>query len=217
MKKYNAEQRPGESIERYYLRLAKVADQRLVRLEEAAKEEKYKGAKTFAYARAARDIVHWGGNAEKPRFNTKPPQNKAQLKAKINDIKTFIEAQSSTKSGIREHYINNANKINELYHTDIDWQDVAAFYGKEKNANLDKQFGSKDVVIAIANLQKIIDDNNIKPKDAEDLQRILQGIQAQKKFELHKGKKFDNKIARQNVKTVINDIDLLSDMYDMLT
>ena len=214
---YNLNQRPGESIEKYYLRLAKVADQRLVRLEEASKEERYKGAKTFAYARAARDIVHWGGNAEKPRFNTKPPKNKAQLQAKINDIKTFLEAKSSTKSGIKAHYIANANKINELYLTNIDWVDVANFYGKEKNADLDRQFGSKDVVIAIANLQKIIEDNDLKPKSAEQLQQMLQKIKTEKKFELHDKKGFNDKIARQNVNTVINDLDLLSDMYDMLT
>ena len=98
---YNYEIKPGESIEAYYHRIAKVADQRLVRLEKLEGQEGYGNALQWAYKRAMSDIETWSGEGAS-RFNTKAPANANQLKAKINDIKTFLGSESSTKSGITE-------------------------------------------------------------------------------------------------------------------
>ena len=85
---YNLDQKPDETMVQYYKRLAKTADQRMVRLEKASQEPYFKVATEWAYAKATRDILKWippGDNkSTKLRFNTKPPEGE-DLIAKIND------------------------------------------------------------------------------------------------------------------------------------
>ena len=137
MKPYDVEMRPGETLERYYRRLAKVADQRLDRLEDLSKTEGYEGAANWAYTQAANAInKKWGGNRDpkKPRFNTKPPANANQLKAKINDIKEFIKAPTSTPGGINAVYKEKAKTFNKNQGTNIKWDDWAEYldrFGKK--------------------------------------------------------------------------------------
>ena len=74
-------------LEKEYRKLAKRADQRLLRLEEYAGRKGFSGILSFAYRVAKRDIRSWSGDTQKkPRFNTAPPKNTNQLKAKIADI-----------------------------------------------------------------------------------------------------------------------------------
>ena len=166
MAKYNLEMKPGEDIERYYRRLAKVADQRLVRLEKLAQQEGFAGVTNYAYQRAMRDIEQWQGAVlvKKPRFNTKPPANVNQLKAKINDIRTFLGAETSTKSGIMRIYVKRANSINEKYGTNLTWEDLYDFYGKNKDADLNNKYASKTIIQAIGVIQKKLgeDDGSLK-------------------------------------------------------
>ena len=70
---YNVDYKPGESDLQYYKRLAKVADQRLVRLEELAglREGKpgvpgYEAVTQYAYAKAMRDLELYGGGTVSP-------------------------------------------------------------------------------------------------------------------------------------------------------
>lgn len=126
---YNINMRVGETLEQYYKRIAKVADQRLVRLEQLAESPAYAGASKWAYNRAMQDIRKWsGGNAK--RFNTKAPENKGQLKAKINDIQAFLGSITSTKGGINEVYKKRAETFNKKYNMDMKWQDLAKFLDK---------------------------------------------------------------------------------------
>lgn len=134
------------SLESEYRRLAKRADQRLVRLEQLAESTpEYKGIKEFAYKKAMRDIRSWSGENAK-RFNTAPPSNTNQLKAKIADIKRFLESASSTigrtreTKGIQQIYQQRANTINEKFGTDFNWKDLArlfesGLYKKIKNSS----------------------------------------------------------------------------------
>lgn len=127
-------------LEKEYRRLAKRADQRLLRLENISNPESpnynpmYKSVKEYAYKRAVRDIRAWSGDVEKPRFNTAPPSNTNKLKAKIADIKRFLEAASSTigrtkeTKGITKVYQDRANTINEKYGTNFTWQQLAKFF-----------------------------------------------------------------------------------------
>lgn len=133
------------ALEKEYRKLAKRADQRLVRLEQLAKSSEYSGVLNFAYRKAQRDIRAWSGeNAS--RFNTKPPSNTNQLKAKIADIKRFLESASSTigrtkeTKGIKEIYQDRADTINERYGTDFNWRDLARLF----ESNLYKKIKSKD-------------------------------------------------------------------------
>ena len=130
MAETNINKQLNESLEQYYRRLAKQADQRLVRLEKLAAQGDpgYKGVLSWAYARAEYDISHkWGGSSTKPRFNTKPPEDVNALKAKINDIQSFLEDKTSTKSGIDKGYKKKADKMRSEYGLDINWQDWAEY------------------------------------------------------------------------------------------
>lgn len=173
MAKYSFEQKPGESIEKYYRRIAKVADQRLVRLERLADQPGYGNAKQWAYRRAASDIETWGGNIEKPRFNTKPPENINALRAKINDIKAFLGSESSTKSGITETYKTRANTINSKYGTSFQVDDIAKVFNNGLMKKLEaKGFSSKTILKAIGYIQdNATDEDALKAMQAEARKR----------------------------------------------
>lgn len=161
---YNIEQKPGETIEHYYKRLAKVADQRLRRLEDLQGVEGYENAWKWAYKSAQKDIEKWGGRAEKGRFDTAAPSDPRQLRAKINDIKAFLGAKSSTKSGITEVYKKRAKTWNEKYGTDVSWEDLAKYYSRGINKKLERDMNSdvanKAIAVIRSNLKdgKTIDD-----------------------------------------------------------
>ena len=162
---YNIEQKPGESIEHYYKRLAKVADQRLVRLERLSEQAGYENAWKWAYKSAQKDIEKWGGSK---RFNTAPPSDQRQLKAKINDIKAFLGAKSSTKSGITEVYKKRAKTWNEKYGTDVSWEDLAKYYSRGINKKLERDMNSDVVNKAIA----VIRSNIREGKTIDDLRHL---------------------------------------------
>lgn len=165
---YNYEMRPGENIQSYYRRIAKVADQRLVRLEQLADQEGYGNAMQWAYKRAQRDISTWSGERAK-RFNTKPPENINQLKAKINDIKAFLGSESSTKSGIQKTYNQRLKTINQKYGTKYQADDLQKLFSSSLWKKLEtKGIDSDTVMKAIGYIKnEAIDDD------------ILKGLQAQ--------------------------------------
>lgn len=165
-----------------YRRLAKQADQRLVRLEAYKHDRGFETATKWAYARAQKDINQWNyqravevsrqkypdiSDQERAkkindimanaghRFNTAPPSNTTQLQAKINDIKTFLEKPTSTKRGIINSYKKRADTINKKYGTDFTWQDLAEYYLSGTADKLDSKFGSKTALKTIAAIQKL--------------------------------------------------------------
>lgn len=161
---YNIEQKPGESLDAYYRRLAKVADQRLVRLEKLKDVPGYENAWKWAYNSAQADIKKWGGGT---RFNTAPPTNPMQKKAKINDIKAFLGAKTSTKQGITNVYKKRADTFNKKYGTDFTWEDLANYYGKKINERLEKYMASEVANRAIA----VINSKIRQGATIEELQR----------------------------------------------
>ena len=168
------EQRPGESLEAQYRRLAKVADQRLVRLERLAQQEGYGNADQWAYKKAMRDIATWSGDAA-TRFNTKPPENIKQLQAKINDIKSFLGAPSSTKSGIQRVYQTRANTINNIYGTNFSTGDLEDLFSSSFWKKVDaKKIDSDTVMKAIGFITERIEKDPAHRTNEE----ILKGLQA---------------------------------------
>lgn len=155
-KRYNTEQKPGESDYKYYRRLAKVADQRMVRLEQLSEQPEFKKVKKYAYNVALRDIQKY--NKGKKRFNTKPPEEEELLKEKIQDIKHFLELPTSKKAGIVEVYKKRADTINERYGTNFTWQELADFFNKAYNDKISKYVaGSKTALYAIGTIQQTED------------------------------------------------------------
>jgi len=163
-----------QSALKEYRKLAKRADQRLLRLERHASEPKYENILQYAYARAMRDIKSWSGDNAK-RFNTKPPSNTKQLMAKINDIKWFLKSATSTikptkdnavykyengkkvlvGGGVDLTYVKRAQTLNARYGTDISWENVGWMFESALYRKLDKKFNdSKTAVQIIGQLQK---------------------------------------------------------------
>lgn len=136
-----------KKLEVEYRKLAKRADQRLARLE--AYSHEYKGVLNYAYAKALHDIRNWSGENAK-RFNTKPPANTNQLRAKIKDIETFLKSETSTLYGSKKDgtkgiigvYQKRANTINKKYGLDLNWKQLANFFEKGVFEKLENSFDS---------------------------------------------------------------------------
>lgn len=149
------EQKPGESLDKYYTRLAKAADQRLVRLEqlENSSNRYYQNITKFAYANAQDAIKRWSGEGSN-RFNQKKPTDPTMLKAKIEDIKSFLSAPTSTKKGIDLMYKKQADTINKRLGTKLTWQELANYRENAKSSKADSKYGSDVVLIAIDKIKK---------------------------------------------------------------
>ena len=152
-----------------YRKLAKRADQRLVRLEKYSQQDKYSNILQYAYARAQRDIRSWSGE-NATRFNTKPPSNINSLQGKINDIKTFLQSASSSikptqdnavyndkgqiiGGGIDLTYQKRADTLNQKYGTDVTWENVGSIFESTLYKKLSKKYSSKTAVRIIGKLQ----------------------------------------------------------------
>lgn len=168
---YNLEQKPGESLEKYYHRLAKTADQRLVRLESYEHDKYFKPATQWAYSRAQHDLQRWTGQgpgAKKLRFNTAAPKDPEKLISKINDIKTFLVSPTSTKQGIIDVYKKRADTLNRKFGTQFTWKSLAKYYDSGQADLWDSKFGSKTALYTIAEIQKMSDKKIEEIRKAEE-------------------------------------------------
>ena len=157
-KAYDIEMREGESELQYYKRLAKAADQRLVRLEKLSQQEGFKGVKQYAYARAMYDISIYGKGK---RFNTALPKDEETgeidrriMKERIMSMRDFLTSVTSTKAGIQETYVARVNTINEKYGTQYTWQQFADFIRSSYGKKTMKKVDSDLVLKAIAKVQQ---------------------------------------------------------------
>lgn len=144
-----------ETLEHAYTRLAKQADQRLVRLEQLAdaQPDKYQGALKFAYGSAAADLKNIKGSIGKPRFNRAMPTDKKTLHARVNDMISFINSPSSTKGGIDKIYQKRVDTINKNYGTNFTWEEWARFLETKKD-DFNKDWNSDIVLKAIGKMQQ---------------------------------------------------------------
>ena len=146
-----------DDLVKEYRKLAKRADQRLVRLEKLSTQKDFKQVKQWAYKNAVTDALEWGASPDKPRFNIKPPKSTISLKAKIQDIKNFLEKPTSTKAGIIKVYDKKAKTLNEKYKEyglDLTWSDVGTFFESALYKKLSKKYASGTVIKAIATMKK---------------------------------------------------------------
>lgn len=147
-----------EELVKEYRKLAKRADQRLVRLEALSRSAKYENVLKYAYRVAEKNIESYGYVKNRPRFNTKPPKNSNTLQAKINDIKQFLESVSSTKRGIVSVYEKRAKTLNKNMKLKGDdkftWQELADFFQSKSYEKLASSFGSKTVFDTIGKIKK---------------------------------------------------------------
>ena len=169
--RYDFDIRPGETDLEYYRRLAKTADQRLVRLEKLKSEPGFESVDKFAYARAMRDIEVYGGGK---RFNTKPPEARSLFNEKIADMLRFLQSPTSTKGGIIEVYQKRADTLNEKYKAaglNVTWQDIANLHDSGLLTAAKMAMGSDTTWIAIGQVE-----NN-----AEKIKQVLKEGQKNEK------------------------------------
>lgn len=160
-----------EELMREYRRLAKRADQRLVRIERyAGQREAIKGEKaipgmekltSYAYRKALWDIKKWSG-AEAKRFNTAPPNNTNQLKAKIADIRNFLESDTSRVTTTRNIYQKRVDTINEKYGTSFTWEQFGEFMNSKLYEKLSNTYYLAEILRAFG----VIQQNKKQIKDA---------------------------------------------------
>ena len=146
-----------DDLVKVYKKMAHDADRRLLRLEAASKMENMKVASRWAYARAMRDIEGWSGEGAR-RFETKPPKSLAGLQAKIEDIRTFLLAPTSTPGQIKAIARKRAASLNKTLGTDFKWDEVGKFfesslYNKLTDPNGEK-YASKTAMKVIAKIRK---------------------------------------------------------------
>ena len=144
-----------------YKKLARKADSRLRAIESYAQQTHYKGIERYAYARAMRDIELWSGSGKK-RFDTKPPDTLEGIRAKVNDIKTFLESPTSTKAGVTDIYKKRADTINKEYGTNFTWQELADYYTSTSHEKAAELYGSSTELLAFAAETHRIDVNAIR-------------------------------------------------------
>lgn len=121
--------------EQYYKRLAKIADQRLVRLEKlAASNQDYKNVLNYAYrdaVEALKDLGMSPNKAGQMRFN-RATKNKNTLRGRINAATRFIEAVSSQKSAIDKMYKQKVDSINNTLglsgNERLTWEDLSKIF-----------------------------------------------------------------------------------------
>ena len=173
-KKTNLNKEPGESDKAYYIRLAKQADQRLVRLEKLSKQKGFEAVTSYSYATAMNDLKNFG----QKRFNAKVPDPSTEegaflFREKLAAVKEFLKAPSSTKQGIKSVYQTKVDTMNARYGTDFSWQDMADFFNTGYAQKLFNELkASKTVMKAIG----IIQHNLKEVKEGTDENLNLNGV-----------------------------------------
>lgn len=138
-----------------YKRLAKSADARLRALEGARYKKGFEAITQYAYKRAMHDI----GRGDRGRFDVST-KNKTynEIVGMMNDVRRFYQSPTSTITGTRAVYVNNAKAFNDKFGTNFTWQQLAVLFDKntglyEKITNADNKLGSPRIVRAIAIMQ----------------------------------------------------------------
>lgn len=119
-------------LKKEYRKLAKRADQRMVRIEQLeAKGGIYQNVTKYAYRAAQREIRRFGGEANeegKMRFNQNMPLNYNALIGKTAAIRRFLDAPTSSKRGIDTVFKDKAAIYNAATGSDFTWQQFANYW-----------------------------------------------------------------------------------------
>ena len=112
-----------QKLKKEYVKLAKRADQRLVRL-----ERRFKTApelEGMAYKRAVFDIFKLTGIGGMPRFNRAIPKDLKHLRRALKNVERFLRAVTSTWKGYqRKDLQKRVNTLNQKYNTNYTPEDL---------------------------------------------------------------------------------------------
>lgn len=185
------DQMPFESDIDYYKALARQANARLTRIENAASDPRYSNMSKYAYRNAQYDIHKITGSDANTRFDYNIPEtkageiNKTELHRRLNAVQKFLESPSSTKTGLKAVYEKRAQTINQKYgyYTGADgkrhkrgdwknltWEDMAKYYESDIAQQEDKTFGSKTELRALGAIKRV-------SNDPDKIRKALEGNQ----------------------------------------
>ena len=147
-----------DDLVRQLTKLAKRADQRMVRLEQAEGQRGYEHITSFSYSKAEAEIERFSGQlkeGQKPRWNRATPKTKQEVQAKIAAINRFLESETSTKSGVKEGYKRRAETLKDRLGIDVAWQDLGKFFKSPAYQKLISVIpGSHTAVKTLAKIQR---------------------------------------------------------------
>lgn len=144
-----------------FRKLAKRADQRLVRMEQAGKTN------VGAYRGAMRRVSQFSPGGK--RFNVKVPKDVRAVRARISAVREFLAAETSTAKGRKAVSKRIRDTIRDKYGLDIknDDQLTAVFEGGLWSA-LNARFGSDTAIQILATVQQSDQDVKDAILDASD-------------------------------------------------
>lgn len=108
-----------EELQKLYVKLAKRADQRLVRLQALQHEQGFKNVTKYAYKTAQTNIKNMGADTSKGLllFNKKQfysdDLTMTQLHSNLNKVIQFLDSPTSTRQGIEKIYKKRAEQFFE--------------------------------------------------------------------------------------------------------
>lgn len=139
--------------QKFYRKLAKAADSRLIKLEEISKRKEYDDVLEWAYKQAQYDIRYRFGE-DANRFDRKLPNDIRKMKKSIKDVLTFLNAPTSTVTGINDVFVKRAGTISKRYGINVDWQTVGNLFNSTlyKKA-IGNKYGSGTTIKAIGVIQ----------------------------------------------------------------
>lgn len=162
-----------------YKKLAKLADQKMRRLEARAKKENNPEYLRYAYARAQRDIKSWGGNK---RFDIKPPDDLETVRDMLSDARRFMEADTSSVTGFNRIQNSRVDKFNQRLGTNFTRQEFTQLMETGIFDLLSKDFGFGYRTATRIAKQLVKNKKNILNRKTKATADTLVGILSKYKF-----------------------------------
>lgn len=211
--KPSLQQKAGESDRAYYRRLAKQANQRMVRLEDAAKAGgTFKNITSYSYAK----VQHMAQNLKGGIMQQRKPgmehrgfrfsetelsglSNK-QVERRIEILKDFLQSPTSTVQDVKTMYKKTAETFNKRYGTSFTWDTFAKYYesglaDKFKNSEAIGSDGGLEVMAVLQKTPKKVIQN------LEDVDAIIRTVDDEVVQETIKEALKENKLLIQELFT----------------
>lgn len=166
-----------DNLLKEFKKLAKRADQRLVRMEQTGKTN------VGAYRGAMRKISQFSAGGT--RFNIKPPKDIRGLRSRISAVREFLSSETSTAKGRKAVSARIRSTIKDKYGLDLKTDaEVEAVFEGGLWSQLNARFGSDTAIQILATVQQsdekvkdaILDASDryfVSEKGAEDADAII--------------------------------------------
>lgn len=159
-----------QKLKKEYVKLAKRADQRLVRL-----ERRFKTApelEGMAYKRAVFDIFKLTGIGGMPRFNRAIPKDLKHLRRALKNVERFLGAVTSTWQGFKRKDVQKrVDTLNQKYNTNYSAEDLQRLGSSGLIDRFKNKGGSETGMKALGFVQR----------KKEDLKRLVDKARKQHK------------------------------------